>query len=303
MVSFLTLPGPKDSIIASKTGLLANVAIAAVGLGLAPLAKKAALAAGAAPLVVSIATATVAGAVALSVLLSTMPFRQMFAWPVRAWLRVALVGALGSGAVVLLAVYAMTETTATNRSLFQSMYPVATAIAARLLLGERLPSSVYGIIAFMCLGLFLMNTGPEGPSIGLAFWLLAATLPLIGLADIYAKRTLDDAHPGFVVTGRFLFGMLVLLAGLPFTTQSEWITAAGQWPWLVAAGAATAGGVLGLYRTMDRAGASLAASFVALAPVITAIGERIVLAQAFSAVQLAGLAIVVAGAVLLARWT
>jgi drug/metabolite transporter (DMT)-like permease len=245
----------------------------------------------------------VAAAVALAVLLFTMPRVRLFTRPPRAWLHVALVGAMGSGAVVLLAVYAMTETTATNRSLFQSMYPVATAIAARLLLGERLRPSVYGIIAFMCIGLFLMNTGPRGPSIGLAFWLLAATLPLIGLADVYAKRTLEDAHPGFVVTGRFLFGMLVLLAGVPFTTQSEWIAAAGQWPWLVAAGAATAAGVLGLYRTMDRAGASLAASFVALAPVITALGERIVLSQAFSAVQLAGLAVVVTGAVLLARRT
>lgn len=232
-----------------------------------------------------------------------MPLRQLVAWPLRAWLNVALVGALGSGAVVLLAVYAMTETTATNRSLFQSMYPVATAIAARLLLGERLRPSAYAIIAFMCVGLFLMNTGPGGPSIGLAFWLLAATLPLIGLADVYAKRTLDDAHPGFVVTGRFLFGMLVLFAGLPFTDRPDWVAAAGQWPWLAAAGAATAAGVLGLYRTMDRAGASLAASFVALAPVITALGERVVLSQAFSGVQLAGIAVVVTGAVLLARLT
>lgn len=242
-----------------------------------------------------------AALVALAVLLSTMSPGQALDRPLRAWLHVAVVGALGSGAVVLLAVYAMTDTTATNRSLFQAMYPVATAIAARLLLGERLRLPVYGIIAFMSVGLFLMNTGPQGPSIGLAFWLLAATLPLIGLSDVYAKRTLDDAHPGFVVAGRFLFGMLVLFAALPFTTQTDWAGAAAHWPWLTAAGAATAAGVLGLYRTMDQAGASLAASFVALAPVITALGERIVLSQAFSAVQLTGLVVVVTGAIALAR--
>ncbi len=236
-------------------------------------------------------------------LLSSTPASRLFSRPPRAWLHVALVGAMGSGAVVLLAVYAMTETTATNRSLFQSMYPVATAIAARLLLGERLRPQAYAIIALMSLGLYLMNTGPRGPSIGLAFWLLAATLPLIGLSDVYAKRTLDDAHPGFVVTGRFLFGMLVLLAGLPFTTRPDWVSAAAQWPWLLAAGAAAAAGVLGLYRTMDRAGASLAASFVALAPVITALGERLLLAQEFSTLQLTGLVTVVGGAVALARQT
>lgn len=208
---------------------------------------------------------------------------------------------MGSGAVVLLSTLAMTETTATNRSLFQSMYPVATAIAARFLLAEQLRALAYAVILVMSAGLFLMNTGPGGIVISWPFWALAATLPLIGLADVYAKRTLGDADPRFVAAGRLFFGTAVLLAVLPWTAAGQWLALADVWLWITVAGLAMAGGMLGLYRAMDVAGASLAAAFVGLAPVITATAEWLVLGTGFSALQLIGLALVVGGAVVLAQ--
>lgn len=279
---------------------MGDVGLAAGCLGLAPLAKKAALTAGAAPLPLAVATTGVAAAVALTPLLAAGPGRTLAGHARTTWLHVFLVGAMGSGAVVLLSVLAMTETTATNRSLFQSMYPVATAIAARLLLGERLSGMAYGIILIMSAGLFLMNTGPGGIVIGRPFWLLAATLPLIGLADVYAKRTLGDADPRFVAAGRLLFGTLVLLVILPAGMPGEWSTLDGEWPWVAAAGLAMAGGMLGLYRAMAAAGASVAAAFIGLAPVITVTAEWLVLGASFSPLQLAGLALVAGGAAALA---
>lgn len=296
----LTLP---DRRIANKRRLLPSIALAAAGLGLAPLAKKAALTAGSDAFALAIATAAAAAAIAVIVMLAQAGPRMLTGYSPRTWLNVFIVGAMGSGAVVLLAVLAMTETTATNRSLFQSMYPVATAIAARLLLGERLDRPAYLLILAMSAGLFMMNTGPGGLVIGRAFWLLAATLPLIGLADVFAKRTLALADPGFVVSWRFVFGVAVLLPFLPATGTEEWTAIAALWPWVLAAGAATAAGVLGLYRAMDSSGASLAAAFVALAPALTATAEWLLLGTGFSAFQLAGLAIVITGAAVLAYRT
>lgn len=214
--------------------------------------------------------------------------------------RVALVGALGSGLVVLLAIIAMTETTATNRALFQSMYPVATAILARVLLGERLARTSYAIIAGMTVGLFLMNSGQGGVVLGTPFLLLAATLPMIGLADVYAKRSLADTDPLFVAVGRLVAGSLVIWLVLPFTGGGPVFADTAAWPWMLVAGFAMAGGLFGLYRAMDSAGASRAAAFAGLAPVVTALAEWLVLDARFSPVQLTGLVFVIAGAVVLA---
>ncbi len=280
--------------------LVGDVGLAAFCLGFAPLAKKAALTAGAGPLPLAVASTGAAAAVAIAVLLGSGSGPLRAGLPRRTWWHVLAIGAMGSGAVVLLSVLAMTETTATNRSLFQAMYPVATAVAARFLLGERLGVAAYGIIALMSVGLFLMNTGPGGIVIGRPFWLLAATLPLIGLADVYAKRTLGDADPRFVAAGRLFFGTLVLLAVAPWTAAADWVALGQVWPWIAAAGLAMAGGMLGLYRAMDTAGASIAAAFIGLAPVITVGTEWLVLDAHFTGLQLAGLALVVAGAAALA---
>jgi drug/metabolite transporter (DMT)-like permease len=247
-----------------------------------------------------VATTAVAATIALTPLVAAGPGGPLAGRRRSTWRHVFLVGAMGSGAVVLLSVLAMTETTATNRSLFQSMYPVATAVAARFLLTERLSAVAWLIIAVMSGGLFMMNTGPGGIVIGWPFWALAATLPLIGLADVYAKRTLRDADPRFVAAGRLAFGTVVLLAVVPWTAPEQWAALAPVWWWVLGAGLAMAGGVLGLYRAMQTAGASVAAAFVGLAPVLTAATEWLILDASFTLLQLAGLALVVGGAAALA---
>lgn len=259
-----------------------------------------ALVEGAAPLPLTLATVSVAGVLALVYLL----LRQGASWlrqpAAGAWLNVLLVGALGSGAVVLLGVLAMTTTSATNRGLFQAMYPVATAIAARLMLDERLAAASYALIAAMTGGLLLMFWRDGGLALGLSFFLLLGTLPLIGLADVWAKRTLADADAGFVTVGRLLAGALVLSLTLPLIGADQWAGLGASAGWVALAGAAMAAGLLGLYRAMDVAGASRAAAFAAMAPVVTAVLEWSLLGLSLGAPQLVGIALVVTGAVILA---
>lgn len=292
--------GRRAPPISRRFRLAADIGLAVSGLGLAPLGKKAALTAGAGPLTLAIATTLVAALLAAVVLLVRHGTASLGRLGAGTYRHVAVVGVLGSGAVVLLSILAMTDTTATNRSLFQSMYPVATAIAARLLLGERLGRLAWLTVILMSFGLFLMNTGEAGLVIGRSFWLLAATLPLIGLSDVYARRTLRDADPAFVTCGRLIFGTLVLLLVLPLTDSAGWQRLLPLSPWVILAGIAMAAGALGLYRAMQTAGASLAAAFAGLAPVVTVTAEWLVLGASFSKLQLAGLVFVTGGAAVLA---
>ncbi|HKJ18799.1 MAG TPA: DMT family transporter [Xanthomonadales bacterium] len=268
-------------------------------LGMAPAAKKAALNSGVSPVELSIGVTAVAAA-AVGTFFGRKNLGRFGKYKLRNYTQVFLVGLMGSGAVVILSILAMTETSATNRSLFQAMYPVATAICARLLLGEQLKGSAYAIIALMSLGLFLMNSGSDGLELGRPFWLMAGTLPLIGLADVIASRSLRDVEPSFVAVGRMTFGLVALAFLLPLTTWQEWLVLVSHWPIVLASGMAMAGGVLGLYRAMNIEGASLAAAFIALAPVVTAGTEWLLLNTSFSSLQLLGIGVTVSGAAVLA---
>jgi len=268
-------------------------------LGLAPAAKKSALSSGVSPVELSIAVTAVAAATAVAYF-SQKNLGRFRKYGLKDYVPVFLVGLMGSGAVVILSILAMTETSATQRSLFQAMYPVATAICARFLLGETLERPAYVIIFFMSLGLFLMNSGSSGLEPARAFWLLACTLPLIGLADVIAKRSLRDAEPSFVTLGRLSFGLVALTLLLPLTTRHEWIILLSHWPIVLASGIAMAGCVLGLYRAMKIVGASLAAAFIALAPVITAGAEWLMLDTPLTSLQLLGIGLTVSGAAFLA---
>ncbi|MGA9575432.1 MAG: DMT family transporter [Lysobacterales bacterium] len=273
--------------------------LAVICLGLAPVGKKAALVSGVNPVALSIAVTAVAAFTAL-LYFSRSGLKGFTEYALHDYSRVFLVGVLGSGAVVILSILAMSETSATNRSLFQAMYPVATAVCARLLLGERLEWPAYLIIVVMSLGLFLMNSGSGGLKLGRAFWLLVATLPLIGLADVIARRSLGRAEPSFVALGRLMFGLVALSFLLPLTETEDWLTVGSYWPIVLAAGIVMAGGALGLYRAMNITGASLAAAFVALAPVVTASAEWMLFGTSFTGYQFLGIGLTVSGAAFLA---
>jgi len=214
-------------------------------------------------------------------------------------------GALGSGFVSLFGILAMTETSASNRALFQSAYPAATALAARLLLGERLDWRSYVLIGMVCGGLLLMNLrGSGGISLsGWPFWLLLSTLPMIGLADVIAKRALSDQVPEVVAAGRAVGGCLVLALALPWLVSDFDGSLARIWPWLVLSGVCMAAFTVALYHVFERTFATVAASLIALAPLLTLVAEMGLLGLSLTIVQWAGFALVLASVVLLARRT
>lgn len=286
----------------SKTLLPACTALAVGALALAPLAKKMALNAGALTLPVAFVTALVASGVTCTWLLVRGKMRAARNMNPRQIVAVLFVGALGSGVVPLLGVLAMTETTASNRALFQSAYPAATALAARLLLGERLRAVTYGLIVLVCGGLVVVNLDSNsGFSLSWPFWLLLATLPLIGLSDVIAKRSLTDQSPEIVSVGRALGGAIVLATALPWFVSETREAVSAAWPWLLAAGGCMGIFAVALYHVFDRTEASIAASLVAMAPLLTLALEVVLLGVTMAHFQWVGFALVLTAIVLLAR--
>jgi drug/metabolite transporter (DMT)-like permease len=290
-------------VTGGKLRLAAWLAAAVLALGTAPLAKKMALVDGGDSLLVALATALVAGLVVFAWLAFVGQLTRLGALSPRDWRSVLMVGALGSGLVPLFGILAMTETSASNRALFQSAYPVATAIAARLLLSERLDGLAYAWILVVCLGLLLMNLDPgNGLSlISWPFWLLLATLPLIGLADVIAKKSLAQLTPELIALGRALGGLLILLALLPWAGSSVSSISPTGWLWILAAGGGMGVFAVALYQVFDRTLATVAASLIALAPVLTLALEASLLQLQLDLLQWAGFALVLAGVVLLSR--
>lgn len=284
------------------SSMLAWTAVAVAALGFAPLAKKLALTDGVAPLPLAFLTALVSAIVAAAWLFVRRKFGSVMDMKRRQRIAVLMVGALGSGLVPLLGILAMTATTASNRALFQSAYPAATAVAARLLLGERFRGITYGLIVLVCAGLALVNLESNADlRLGWPFWLLFATLPLIGLSDVIAKRSLEDVSPEIVAVGRAAGGTLVLALALPWFLPELENSVLLAWPWMLAAGACMGVFAVALYQVFDRTKASIAASLIALAPLLTLALEAAVLGVALNALQWIGFGLVLTAILALAR--
>ena len=157
----------------------------------------------------------------------------------------------------------------------------------------------YAIIALMLCGLFLMQNPGGAIRLGTGFWLLALTLPLIGFSDAYAKRVGRNLSPNLIGAGRHVYGLVFLALCAPFVPLPDWQGGLGGWGWLLAAGVALAAGVFAFYYAMRAIKASLVATFVSLAPLVTAAAEMVLLDLRLDAMQWGGLGLVIAGAIAL----
>ncbi|MEX2469274.1 MAG: DMT family transporter, partial [Pseudohongiellaceae bacterium] len=275
---------------------LAVIAGAIVCLGLVPVFEKLAVDSGAGlfTLVIAINVVTV-------ICLAAPAWRQRPQGLTHGWRSLLLIGAIASGVVVLLNLWALETTTASHRSVFQAMYPATTAVFAFWLLGERLPLRGYLVIAVMVVGIIIMS----GQGLRLEFvfgdLLLMLTLPMMGLCDAWARRSLTSLSAEWVAFGRFFFGTftllgLCLISGNPLGWPPQ-----EAWLWILLSGISIGLGIILLYRGMALKGASVAAALIGLSPVITLVLEWLFLAGRFTPVELLGMLIVTVGGILLGR--
>jgi drug/metabolite transporter (DMT)-like permease len=279
---------------------LVNVGVTVAAFGLAPFLKKSVLENGASPWMVALVSALAAATISIVIASRRVPNLVGGLLDPRHLRALVLIGIVATGIVTLLVSLALTTTTATNRSLFQAAYPASTLLFAHLLLGERLRWLQYACIVAITLGLFLVNAGHDGVRFGQGFWLLLATLPLIGLSDVYGKRLTADIPPVLIACGRNVYGALFVVGVVIFLElgpRPEVLDIA----LLSAAGICQGLGIWTLYRAFELDKASLVSSLVATAPLVTAVLELLLLTLALDPVQWTGVALVIAAAVLLAQ--
>lgn len=276
-----------------------NSAATVAAFGLVPFLKKLALVEGAGPWTVALVTAVFAAVASIAALSWRRPATLHCLVARGHRLRLLALGIMATGIVTLLVVQALTITTATNRSLFQSAYPAATLLFAHLLLGERLRPTQYLAVLALMLGLLLMNSDLDALRFGAGFWLLLATLPLIGLSDVYGKRWSSDLSPAVLAAGRNLYGALFLALVTPLLGITL-IDHPRLWVVLIAAGLLQGIGVWTLYRALEASKATLVAAMVAASPLLTLMAERLYIGLELGAPQWLGFTVVLLAAIWLA---
>ncbi|GAK58069.1 conserved hypothetical membrane protein [Candidatus Vecturithrix granuli] len=213
----------------------------------------------------------------------------------------AVIGIGASGLVVLLGLLAMSSTTATNKGVMQGMYTAVTMIFAYFMVHERLPRLFVLIFATMVTGLVLLTTKGDLTLPNPGDWLLFLTIPIIGFANAYAKKTMKGVQALTVSFGRLFFGILFLLCFLPFMTWEQWQTLASGFKWVLFSGLLSAVSIVTFYEGVELVGPTLAAAMMTISPAITAMIEWLFLGQRFTLIQIVGLTLILGSAMLLTR--
>ena len=205
-----------------------------------------------------------------------------------------------------LAYFGYAYTTAANAAILQAATPVLVALGARVYLGERLRRRQQAGVAVSALGVLVVVTDGR-------LWLLRVEdlragdfITLIGLVawmtyTVYGKRVVATHSPAVTTTGAYLAGTCVLVAEALVTApllERPVLTSARAW--LVVVYQALFGAVAHIwwYRAVERVGASRAAVFMNVTPIVGIVLAAALLGESVGVWDLLGTLLVLAGVAL-----
>jgi len=178
-------------------------------------------------------------------------------------------------------------------------YPTLVVILSAIFLGQRLTSRRVALLVASFAGLALMLGGGSGTPTGIALGLSAAAIYSVYILVGSRELSGTDALASTTViclsaAGTLAIASLFIETRLPATT----------WGWASIAALGVVGSVvaiLAFFAGLKRVGPSTASVVSTFEPVFTAVLAWIVLGETLSAAQLAGGALVVGTAAMLAR--
>jgi drug/metabolite transporter (DMT)-like permease len=200
-------------------------------------------------------------------------------------------------------------TTASSAALLQAASPVMVAIGARLYLKERLRRRQWAGVSLSALGVVLVVTRGSWRAIVNLELLPGDFIILVGQAGwavytVYGKRVLAVHSPAVTTTAAYVLGSLMLLP-VPFVTARFF--PAPDWASPTAWGVVAIQGILGAiahvwwYEGVHRVGASRAAIFMNLQPVVGVVLAWILLGETIEPAEIVGGLAVLAGVGLTTR--
>lgn len=214
-----------------------------------------------------------------------------------------VLGIFFSGLGILIKLWGLGFTTATNASFIMSLSSLTAAFFAFLFLKEKAPSRFYWVVIMMIGGVYLVTTRGQRllPRKGdlIIFFLVF----LIGFMQVYGKRVLTRLSVLETAFGRSFYGMVFLGLLVPFFAPHGFSTIPGFGVLLIvlANGITFSGSIVFFYKALQQEGASNAGVFALLVPVITAILGRIFLGEVLNVYQMVGGGIIITGSFFISR--
>ena len=197
-------------------------------------------------------------------------------------------------------------TTAANAAILQAATPVLVAVGARAYLGERLRRRQQAGVAISALGVLVVVT--SGQLLGLRLDHLRAGdfITMVGLVSwtaytLYGKRVVLTHSPALTTTAAYVAGTCILVAEAALTAPLFPRPALGSVPaWAIVVYHALFGAVAHIwwYRAVERVGASRAAVFMNVTPIVGVAMATLLLAEPVGIRQVLGTLLVLAGVAL-----
>jgi drug/metabolite transporter (DMT)-like permease len=214
-----------------------------------------------------------------------------------------VLGIFFSGFGILIKLWGLGFTTATNASFIMSLSSLSAVFFAFLLLKEKAPSRFYWLVLLMIAGVYLVTTRGQHllPQKGdlIIFFLVF----LIGFMQVYGKKVLANLSVLETAFGRSFYGMVFLGLLIPFFAPGGFSTIPNIKVLLIvlANGITFSGSIIFFYKALQLEGASNSGVFALLVPVITAVLGRFLLGEVLNIYQILGGGIIISGSFFITR--
>ncbi len=214
-----------------------------------------------------------------------------------------ILGVIFSGMGILIKLWGLSHTTATNASFIMSLSSVTAIAFAFLLLKEKVPPRFALISLIMVGGIYMITTKGEQLIPQKGDLIILGLVFLIGFMQVYGKHVLRRISVLETAFGRSLFGMLFLgLAALVLSPGGFASISSFQVLLLVLSNGITfSGSIIFFYIALQREGASQASMFALLVPLFTTFMGRLFLGETLNFLQIIGGVIILLGAALISR--
>jgi drug/metabolite transporter (DMT)-like permease len=197
-------------------------------------------------------------------------------------------------------------TTAANAAILQAATPVLVALGARAYLGERLRRRQQLGVAVSALGVLVVVTQGRLWRLRLEDLRAGDFITLIGLVawttyTVYGKRVVTTHSPALATTAAYVAGTCVLVAEAALTAPlfpRPVLTSTRAWAIVVYHALLGAIAHIWWYRAVDRVGASRAAVFMNVTPIVGVLLAATLLREPVGLWEVLGTALVLAGVTL-----
>ncbi|HET7340259.1 MAG TPA: DMT family transporter [Methylomirabilota bacterium] len=218
----------------------------------------------------------------------------------------AVLGVCGLVLSTQLSYFGYAHTTAANAAILQAATPVLVALGARVYLGERLRRRQQAGVAVSTLGVLLVVTDGRLWTLRLQDLRSGDFITLAGLVawmayTVYGKRVVSTHSPAVTTTAAYVAGTCVLVAEAALTAPlfpRPVLTSVRAWTVVLYHALFGAIAHIWWYRAVDRVGASRAAVFMNVTPIVGVVMAASLLQEPVGIWEVLGTLLVLAGVTL-----